>query len=108
MKVTHIIFSLLFVLVTTLAISKEGLNKTNISTTVTKNVVFDGYEGNIFYFTDTNDNVVIIEALEASNILDNLQQNNHVGEAFNLQLKDLKDDNMYSEIQITAINPLKK
>ncbi|RAJ11933.1 hypothetical protein [Olleya aquimaris] len=108
MKITHIIFSLIFVLVTTLVIPKDNFTSSKVDIKLTKDVIFDGFEGDIFYFTDTNDNVVIVEGLKASKVLDPLQQNNHVGETFNLELKDLKEDNMYSEMQIAAIQPTDK
>lgn len=75
---------------------------------VTKQVVYDGYDGRIFYFTDIKDNTIIIEDINASKTLDNynLQANKHVGKAFNLTLKQTKDDNIYSEIEVVSINLL--
>ena len=104
MKLISILFSLFFA--STIVVNSNAINMENRG--VTKQVVYDGYDGRIFYFTDIKDNTIIIEDINASKTLDNynLQANKHVGKAFNLTLKQTTDDNIYSEIEVVSINLL--
>lgn len=105
MKLISIIISLFFA--STIAVNTEHntINKAE----VTKKVVYDGFDGRLFYFTDHSDNIIIIEEIEASKALEtyDLDVNKHVGEAFNLKLKQTTEDNIYSEIEVISINILK-
>ncbi len=106
MKITSILFSLFFTLI--IGNNSNFENKLE-ERGVVKQVVFDGYEGQIYFFTDSNDNIIIIEDINVSKALNNykLQENKNVGKAFDLKLKQTKKDNIYSEIEVLSINLLK-
>ena len=106
MKLISIIISLFFA--STIVINSDHTKTTKDRGEVTKQVRYDGYDGRLYYFTDIKDNMIIIEDLKASNVLDtyNLDINLHVGDAFNLKLKNTTDDNIYSEIEVISINIL--
>ena len=106
MKLISIIISLFFA--STLVINSDHTKLNKDRGEVTKQVKYDGFDGRLFYFTDNNDNLLIIEDLKTSTVLDhyNLDINLHVGDAFNLKLKNTTDDNIYSEIEVISINIL--
>ena len=102
MKLISILFSLFFA--STIVVNSNAINMENRG--ITKQVVYDGYDGRIFYFTDIKDNTIIIEDINASKTLNNynLEANKHVGKAFNLTVKQSTEDNIYSEIEVVSIN----
>ncbi|WP_281846403.1 hypothetical protein [Olleya namhaensis] len=106
MKLISIIISLFFA--STIVINSDHTKTKKDRGEVTKQVRYDGYDGRLFYFTDIKDNMIIIEDLKASNVLDayNLDINLHVGDAFNLKLNNTTEDNIYSEIEVISINIL--
>ncbi|MEM5538542.1 hypothetical protein [Olleya sp. AS48] len=103
MKLISILFSLFFA--STIVVNSNAVN-TMDDRGITKQVVYDGYDGRIFYFTDIKDNTIIIEDINASKTLNNynLEANKHVGKAFNLTVKQSTEDNIYSEIEVVSIN----
>ncbi|AUC76446.1 hypothetical protein [Olleya sp. Bg11-27] len=107
MKLISILFSLFFA--STIAVNSDDVTHSNTRET-TKQVVFDGYHGQIYYFTDNNDNTILIEDISASKVLDtyNLDNNKHLGATFNLKLNETTSDNIYSEIQVVSINLIQK
>lgn len=70
----------------------------NDSKVITEAVVFDGYEGEMYFFTNSNKQPMIIE--DYSNALSKtykLEFNNHIGENFKLSLKsDKKKTSVFS------------
>ncbi|MAZ29349.1 MAG: hypothetical protein CL868_20035 [Cytophagaceae bacterium] len=58
--------------------------KNNTLDTVEETLTFDGYEGEYFFFTDKDLNAVVLESQDETAAINDLRDNDEVGEEFNV------------------------